>query len=329
MKSFEVILLKFISPVHFGDAADGGGLEDIIPYCRADTFFSALCKEAADISSELLEWLLERAKSGDIRISDLLPWREFDHNYELYIPRPIMSVQKRQDRTDLSFEEVKEQSRERKKQKKRSFIRTSEIKKYLHGEDISDQPEFGKEAMRTQFNGREKLPYPIAAYHFGPDAGLYVLLSGDNEDLQKLETLIRMTGLSGIGGKRSSGYGKYKWEDDPLFLSEDAIYGGDDAVLYKMLSSGKADYYMALSSVLPMETELETAENGTGKLIKRGGISWSRNMEEPHKTNNIYMMTAGSCFTKPLEGRVADVNNGSAPHPIYKYGKGLFVGLSL
>ena len=45
----EIILFRFTSPVHFGDAAEGGDLGEILSYCRADTFFSALCREAADI----------------------------------------------------------------------------------------------------------------------------------------------------------------------------------------------------------------------------------------------------------------------------------------
>ena len=32
MKAFEIILLKFITPVHFGDAAEGGGLGTVLSY---------------------------------------------------------------------------------------------------------------------------------------------------------------------------------------------------------------------------------------------------------------------------------------------------------
>ena len=68
---------------------------------------------------------------------------------------------------------------------------------------------------------------------------------------------------------------------------------------------------------------------GTGKIIKRGGFAWSREMTGAAKVSSVYMMASGSCFSKRLDGRIADVNNGSAPHPVYKYGKGLFVGLPL
>lgn len=61
----EIILFRFTSPVHFGDAAEGGDLGEILSYCRADTFFSALCREAADISQELLACVVEGGSKGE------------------------------------------------------------------------------------------------------------------------------------------------------------------------------------------------------------------------------------------------------------------------
>lgn len=331
MRSFEIILLKFITPVHFGDAAEGGGLGTVLSYARADTFFSALCREAADISPELLAWLIGKANDGEIQISDLLPWKKCMPCYQLYIPRPMMPLpQAEGSETEiLSFEEVQEKSQERKQLKKRAFIRAGDIEKYLHNETIEKEPVFGEKILRAQFNGRENMPYHVAAYQFDENAGLYIIVSGEETDLAKINRLISLTGLSGIGGKRSSGYGKYTFEDDPLILSTDDIYGGDDSALYQMLIAENAACYMALSSFLPGKTEVEFVGDGTGKIVKRGGFAWSRQMKEPFKTNTVYMMGAGSCFSKRLEGRMADVNNGSSPHPVYKYGKGLFAGLPL
>ena len=326
---YEIILFRFTSPVHFGDAAEGGDLGEILSYCRADTFFSALCREAADISQELLACVVEGVQRGKLRFSDLFPWKKGTSCYELYLPRPVMNLPHTEQAKTLSYEEVREQSGERKKYKKRSFIRASEMESYLQGRDISAQPDFGKEELRTQYNAREKRPYGIGAYHFMPDAGLYLILSGDEELAEKLEPLIKLLGMAGIGGKRSSGFGKYIFEDDPLDLSDENTYGGDDVSLYKMLCAGHSNCYMALSSFLPEKLEVGDMSSGTGKIIKRGGFAWSREMTGPAKVSSVYMMASGSCFSKRLEGRIADVNNGSVPHPVYKYGKGLFVGLPL
>ena len=326
---YEIILFRFTSPVHFGDAAEGGDLGEILSYCRADTFFSALCREAADISQELLACVVEGVQRGKLRFSDLFPWKKRKDCNELYLPRPVMNISHDECGKTLSYEEVREQSAERKKEKKRSFIRASEMESYLQGRDISAQPDFGKEELRTQYNAREKLPYGIGGYHFISDAGLYLILSGNEECIAQLEPLITLLGMTGIGGKRSSGFGKYIFEDDPLDLSDENTYGGDDVSLYKMLCAGHSNCYMALSSFLPEKLEVGDMSSGTGKIIKRGGFAWSREMTGPAKVSSVYMMASGSCFSKRLEGRIADVNNGSVPHPVYKYGKGLFVGLPL
>lgn len=325
----EIILFRFTSPVHFGDAAEGGDLGEILSYCRADTFFSALCREAADISQELLACVVEGVQRGKLRFSDLFPWKKGTSCYELYLPRPVMNLPHTEQAKTLSYEEVREQSGERKKYKKRSFIRASEMESYLQERNISAQPDFGKEELRTQYNAREKRPYGIGAYHFMPDAGLYLILSGDEALAERLEPLIKLLGMAGIGGKRSSGFGKYIFEDDPLDLSDENTYGGDDVSLYKMLCAGHSNCYMALSSFLPEKLEVGDMSSGTGKIIKRGGFAWSREMTGPAKVSSVYMMASGSCFSKRLDGRIADVNNGSVPHPVYKYGKGLFVGLPL
>ena len=134
---YEIILFRFTSPVHFGDAAEGGDLGEILSYCRADTFFSALCREAADISQELLACVVEGVQRGKLRFSDLFPWKKGTSCYELYLPRPVMNLPHTEQAKTLSYEEVREQSGERKKYKKRSFIRASEMESYLQERNIS------------------------------------------------------------------------------------------------------------------------------------------------------------------------------------------------
>mgnify|MGYP000823272623 FL=1 len=113
----EIILFRFTSPVHFGDAAEGGDLGEILSYCRADTFFSALCREAADISQELLECVVEGVQRGKLRFSDLFPWKKRKNCNELYLPRPVMNISHDECGKTLSYEEVREQSAERRTRK--------------------------------------------------------------------------------------------------------------------------------------------------------------------------------------------------------------------
>lgn len=45
---YYIFTLKFLTPVHFGDTANGGSLDKFSLQCSADTLFAALCNEAAN-----------------------------------------------------------------------------------------------------------------------------------------------------------------------------------------------------------------------------------------------------------------------------------------
>lgn len=332
MKVYKLVLLRFVTPVHFGDGADGGGLGDMTGTCRADTFFSALCREAADVSESAIDWLAKAADEGEFLLSDLLPWHDpGDGAYELYLPvpkSPGLGIRKKE--AAVSFDEEKERAAKRKRNKKRTFLRASRIASFLAGE-ADDEPalELGEGELRTSFNSRTDTPYDVGVFHFYPRTGLYVILHGEEEDVERAEKLITLAGLSGIGGRRSSGLGKFVLEDDPCELMEGGVYGGDDAALFAMLMDNASPCQMTLSSLLPAKEEVALAAEGSGLWTRRSGFTFSRQMASPVKMNSLYMMAAGACFSKRLAGRIGDVNNGMAPHPVYKYGKGLYVGLPL
>ena len=75
MRSFYILPLHFTTPVHFGSAGYGGGLEMAGMTCPADTLFSALCVEAVRLGGDALATLTAKAERGDIAFSDLLPCR--------------------------------------------------------------------------------------------------------------------------------------------------------------------------------------------------------------------------------------------------------------
>lgn len=367
MTTYQVFMLSFRTSVHFGDSGGGGGLGDVLSFCRADTFFSALCNEAVKIEEGLFDTLVNKTIERKILFSDLMPWHcGIEGRYDLYIPRPFLSVSS--ERRKNSYEKSIEDAIERKKMKKRAYIRASQWDGYLEymqtgelsdndGKKLIDpEPEFGKFVLNTHFNGRTTKPYQCGSYYFMDNAGLYLVVAAeDKEDLEWLKRLISLVGLSGIGGRRSCGSGKfvicgrrsssnsklafvcdpredellYEGDGDPFILSKKEFYGPDDAALYEMLINDEAGVQMALASVIPSEDEITAVHEGTGKLIKRSGFAFSCEIGKPVKVNSIYMMSSGSCFKQRVAGRVADVNNGMAPHPVHRYGNGLYVGLSL
>ena len=72
------------------------------------------------------------------------------------------------------------------------------------------------------FEGQDTLPYHVGAFRFAEDCGLYVLAGLESDDAAWLRTLMRALGLSGIGGKVSSGYGKFT-VDDEIYLNEPSM----------------------------------------------------------------------------------------------------------
>lgn len=65
MRSFYILPLHFTTPVHFGSAGYGGGLEMAGMTCPADTLFSALCVEAVRLGGDALATLTAKAERGD------------------------------------------------------------------------------------------------------------------------------------------------------------------------------------------------------------------------------------------------------------------------
>ncbi len=331
MSTYVLLPLRFSSSVHFGDASGGGGLDAVQLTCRADTFFSALCVEAAKLGEDVLAKLVKKAQAGQIAFSDLLPWYKRDGNYEWYLPKPVLSVTPAEQKIE-NLQTVREESSFRKKSKKRAYIRASELGLFVDdlrygSSSLSEEPTFGTAVSQMHFNGRTRSPYSTGGYYFASQAGLYVISRlEEKEDIDWLESLVHLTGLSGIGGRRSSGMGRFQ-EEMPYLI----LHGGEDNedsdALYQLLTDTEAEEQMCLSSLLPKKEEIEIAASGKGLWLPRSGLSWSQGMEVPVKMHTIYMMAAGSCFSERLQGRMADVSTPASPHPVYRYGKGLYVGV--
>ncbi|HAG13861.1 MAG TPA: type III-A CRISPR-associated RAMP protein Csm4, partial [Ruminococcus sp.] len=161
-------------------------------------------------------------------------------------------------------------------------------------------------------------PYYVGGFRFQPECGLWVLLCAEDEQtMKKCLALFQSLGYSGIGGKRSSGFGRFQAQPEET-----------PAALAGLLKDGDADLYMSLSICLPMETEMETAAEGASYiLIRRSGFVASETYaENAQKKNDLHMFAAGSCFKNRFSGDIFDVSvNGS--HPVYRYGLPLLISL--
>ncbi len=330
-----VFRLNFFTPVHFGDTSTGGNLEKISLNYSADTLFSALCVEAAAQSRVLLEKLIQKVQAEKILFSSLFPYyQEGSGEEELYLPKPLCRVEEVADSDIKNYQEMKLAATQMKRMKKTTWVRASQIRPMLKAMRENapyniDLPEFAFKATGEKVNCRleESLPYFVGSYFFAPQAGLYFVARLEEEsDLSWLKELVKSLGYTGIGGKRSSGYGKYELYD------ESAISNGpisvDEQALQVMLGAKDAALQMCIAPLMPLKEELKLVKEGSYKLLRRSGFIDSTNLKETVKRRDVYMLSEGSCFSRRLKGQIVELSSTKVEHSVYRSGKGLFVGLN-
>ncbi|WP_346681194.1 type III-A CRISPR-associated RAMP protein Csm4 [Megasphaera stantonii] len=328
--SYYIYQLKFDSPVHFGQAELGGNLEKIALDYPSDTLFSALCCELAQEGElNLLEQFYHKAASGNIAFSDLYPYTVDIHGECcFYVPKPILGNTERHNSGDYQYEDACRDSRKKKAMKHLKYVRASQITAYVQSllghHEFENNPEFVESALIEKVNCRndEPLPYYVGQHMFYDNTGLYGIVKADEEDIEWLQNVFTLLGLSGIGGKRSSGYGKFHLYDDPFEMDEFGVYE-DDKELYRRLLDDKATWQMAISMVLPARDDIAKVTQGWYALRKRSGFI--NEADHVVKRDSLYMVTSGSCFAGRITGEIA-VSTGCG-HPVYRYGKGLYLGL--
>jgi CRISPR-associated protein Csm4 len=329
--------LRFKTALHIGEDSGGSHLASSEITIHADTLYSALCIEALKTGGQTqLKALYNIAKNDDLRLSDLFPFI----GEEYYLPKPVISIDSQNQNDGV---------KDRKEFKKLAYIPATgflDYISYLKGKgefDVEkvkcinqDLSGMGSSEVRNcaAISGREEtLPYYVGTYSFRsdkkkPECGLYLIVGFKDEDAQKLvERLLNSLSYSGIGGKRTSGLGKFEL-DDVIFL--DDAYCQSQKILNQLLCGQNTNIKMALSVCLPQDNELdEAAENSSYLLVRRGGFVQSTSYaQDPLKKQVIYAFGAGSCFKKPFHGDVYDVScNGS--HSVYRYLKPLFGGLDV
>ncbi len=305
--NYGIYKLRFPYGVHFGNRM----LENCnIRFC-ADTLFSALCVEALKNSNEeLLNKFVDQTRKGNLLFSDAFPYV----GEEYLLPKPyIQIVGKEQD------------SAQKKKYKKLNYVALSQWQQYASGNlDLSIQEQLEKNigdfSMRTYAAVRgleETLPYRVSSFSFSEGAGLYLVYGYENdEDADLFYELLEKLSFTGIGGKKSSGYGRFE------------IYNGKMPKEFQDSLVNEAEKYVSLSVCLPKEDELEAVmESSTYSIEKRSGfIDSTRYASSMMRKKDIFLFSSGSTFASKFEGDIYDVSSGGN-HPVYKYAKPFFMGV--
>lgn len=308
---FKIYKLHFSAPVHFGKNA----LSDAEYSICSDTFFSALCSEAVCAGESALNDLVNKTKLGSIQFSDAFPY--IKNKYLL--PKPYTFVERKQD-VDSSVI--------RKAFKNLKYISSTDYDDYLNGifdvMSATSISELGVSALKISVSLRneeqESIPYEVGTFAFNHDCGLYVIAGFEDAECESLfDTLLQSLSSSGLGGKRSSGYGRFSFEKQ----MPDAWFVGK--------LTGIASSYMLINTALPKTDELESALAGARySLIKRSGFVASAAYSDSwQRKKDLVMFKAGSCFAKGFEGDIYDVSTDAGSHPVYRCGKPMFMRISL
>ena len=306
---YSVYKFEFNAGVHIGDSS----LEDSEFQIHADTIFSALCLQALQEGGETgLNAFCDMAREGRITISDAFPYI----GDTLYIPKPMLQVQSERDGN----------SADKKNFKKMKYIPIDKVDDFVKGNiDAAavnnDMSRLGSSELRTQASIKgleETLPYHVGVYRFAEGNGLYMIAGYESdEDKYKLEDLLIALSYDGIGGKRSSGLGRFTLK--PAKMPEKLAIALQDT---------SAEKYIALSVCLPdSELDDDLLAGASYGLIRRGGFVYSADYAaEPRRKKDIYLFQPGSVFEKRFKGSVFDVSDGGS-HPVYRYAMPLWMGV--
>ena len=304
---YTIYKFNFQTGVHFGT----GRLNETSYVFHADQFFSALYIEAIKMHKE--DVFYQSVQDGKIVFSDAMPY--IGKTY--LIPKPMLYIQ-----TDQMGS-----SKQKKDYKKMKYLPVDKLDLFLQGKmDVSHDPmkDFGNYDQRTMAevrNDEDTKPYRVGTFYYQSGCGLYIIVGYEDEEILRcVENLIESLSYTGIGGKKSSGLGKFELIKGRM----------SEEIENRLLKT--SDTYILLSSALPQDDELEEAmEDATYLLEKRAGfvapaVGQNTSLEaEWQKKKDLYVFSAGSCFKKRFTGNVYDVSKGG--YPVYRYARAMFLGV--
>lgn len=308
--------LEFSTPVHFGAGDYAHSVESCRMNFAADTFFSALCNVA--VKTGEIDRLVGLVNERKLSFTDAFPYK----GDEYWLPRPMLTP-----KTERSGDPSA-----RKKMKKLAFIPASGYTKYIasisgNGSFDPDDAvnDFGSFFVSTKaaIGQYEAEPYSVEIFRFGENCGLWLAVRYETrEDERFIERLVKLLGLGGVGGKVSSGYGKFTLAE---VIKPETAKGSAKSLL--SLIGRKGGRYVTLTTACAKDDELDRVIDGAEyQLVRRGGYAYSERSERITKKRTGYLFASGSSFMAEFDGEMPDVGI-NMPHPVWRYGIPIFIGV--
>lgn len=286
--------------VHFGN----GNLNESIGSFNASRLYSSLFLESLKLNVD--KEFLNLSKSANFFLSDSFPLKDG----EFYLPKPIGYP-----KIPLNSESTRETRRKAKRSKKLRYIKYTDMEDYVEGNCDVDKLDgtdsfFSKSTVVTK-KGID--PYEVGITNF--KTSLYILTIKH----KLLDMLMNSLQYSGIGGKRSSGYGRFTVEklDIPDEFSKNIV-----------VNDSEYGVYMTLSTSIPNNDELDAVLPTAEYLLeKSSGFAYSSTSRNLLRKQDLYKFAVGTTLTKTYNGNIFDVRPDDFPHPVWNYAKGLFYKL--
>jgi len=281
---------------HFG----AGKLDSSKMTFAAERLFSALVLEAKKMGK--MEEFVSIAGQDEFVLTDAFPYKS-----EPFLPKPIGFP--KFDQPDLTTD-VKEVRRQAKMAKKLQFIPLERFESYVNGKLFKDAEHAVTNIVTKNQPHVDGNLFQVSTVRFRDDSSLYVI-ANESELLNELMASLQYTG---IGGKRSSGYGRFDLTITDL-----------PATFKNRLTKDHQGTVMSLTTSLPIEKELEHAmETGSYLLSKSSGFAFSTETKENYRKQDLYKFASGSTFSETFTGQIVDVRPLDFPHEALNYAKPLF-----
>lgn len=286
---------------HFGD----GELNDSQFTFDASRLFSALTLEAIKLD-KYKEFTILSQQSSFI-LSDAFPMIAD----QLYIPKPIGYPKFVENEVS---DNLKLNRQLAKKLKELLFIPLSSLNDYLNNKLTISQINayLSTNTIKEPIMKKGVDPYEVGVTTYSDS--LYVVANQS----ELLDSLMHSLQYSGIGGKRSTGYGQFTLE---ILNIPDSFY---NKIIYGV--SKDVSLAISLSTSLPRKDEMIAVIKDAKYLIKKSsGFAYSTKSEELLRKQDFYKFKSGSTFKQLFTGYIKDVRPEQFPHPVWNYAKGIFL----
>lgn len=351
-----LVELKLDHAVHFGSSVAGFGVEEVDETCHSDTLFSGIINQLAAVEHLIPNFNLKKfleefdSPSPPFRISSFGIVKGTDY----FLPKPL--IEPTIFATEQSLSEYKKDF------KKLKWIHLEDFHKWqnklLSGDDVEKYfesysnvpppkaPAFLKTLTKTQHRQDRETDasqiYHVGQLFYGDEVYPFFFVEFNSELLSWdwFKEVLQLLGISGLGGRRSSGYGKFTLRYDPILIGDDETtwpkevrdttkHGKAIKLWSKVLNHESEGRY--LFSLLKPKVINENDYLAYQLLIRKGWF-FSNSSFYQMKRKTVYMFSEGSILSKPVEGELLNISPDELPnehHEIYRYGHPFTIPFSI